>query len=120
MDTINKKDAALYVDSHCGKCSKRAALSNLKELDGRLLCDSCYNHVTNPEGTNKSPEMEAFLNKLTKATFGRERTGDVCVTCGSTKVKPEDFRDDLSRKEFRISKMCQVCQDSVFGVPYED
>lgn len=26
-----------------------------------------------------------------------------------------EFRDDLSRKEFGISGMCQNCQDSVFG-----
>ena len=67
------------------------------------------------KGTDKSPEMEEALNKITRAIFKRERTGDVCVTCGSNKVKPEDFRDNLSRKEFRISKMCQACQDSVFN-----
>lgn len=38
-----------------------------------------------------------------------------CITCGSTKVRHEDFKDDLSRKEYGISRMCQVCQDSVFG-----
>ena len=26
-----------------------------------------------------------------------------------------DFRDELSKKEFSISGMCQKCQDSVFG-----
>jgi hypothetical protein len=67
------------------------------------------------KGSDKSPAMENFQNKVTQAVFGRERTGDVCVTCGSTKVNPEDFRTDLDRKEFRISKMCQVCQDSVWG-----
>lgn len=64
---------------------------------------------------NKSPEMESFLNELAVATFGRSRDGNQCVTCGSTKVCPEDFKDDLSRKEFGISFMCQECQDSVFN-----
>lgn len=63
----------------------------------------------------KSPEMEDFLNELTSLAFGRERNGLACVTCGSTNVSPEDFRNDISRKEFRISYMCQNCQDSVFG-----
>lgn len=27
-----------------------------------------------------------------------------------------EFRDELSRKEFGISGMCQNCQDEVFGV----
>lgn len=35
-----------------------------------------------------------------------------CPTC----TQPVgEFRDDLSRKEFSISGMCQKCQDSVFG-----
>jgi len=36
----------------------------------------------------------------------------LCGTCGS-EVGP--FRDDLSRREHRISGMCQTCQDEVFG-----
>ena len=38
-----------------------------------------------------------------------------CATCTSTKLSPEDFTDNLSRREFTISRMCQVCQDKVFG-----
>lgn len=35
-----------------------------------------------------------------------------CPTCG----KPVgEFRDELSRTEYKISGMCQECQDSVFG-----
>lgn len=36
-----------------------------------------------------------------------------CPTCGEP-VKPEEFRDELSVKEFRISGMCQSCQDKTF------
>ena len=62
----------------------------------------------------KSPEMENLLDKLAIAQFGRSRKDPICVFCGSNKIKPEDFKDDLSRKEFTISRMCQVCQDSIF------
>ena len=65
--------------------------------------------------TNKTPEMEKLLNEFTKNAFGRERTGNACVTCGNTKVADSDFKDEVSRREFRISHMCQACQDSVFG-----
>lgn len=65
----------------------------------------------------KSPEMQNFLNDFTQTLFGRKRDGSACVTCGSNKVAPEDFRDPLSRKEWSISYMCQKCQDSVFGGP---
>ncbi len=30
-------------------------------------------------------------------------------------INPNEFKDDLSRKEFKISGMCQTCQDEVFG-----
>lgn len=64
---------------------------------------------------SKSPEMESFLNEFTMSTFGRKRSGNCCVICGSMNVQPENFRDELSIKEFNISRMCQNCQDSVFG-----
>lgn len=35
-----------------------------------------------------------------------------CPTCGKPVGK---FKDELSKKEFGISGMCQACQDSVFG-----
>jgi len=38
-----------------------------------------------------------------------------CPFCGSDKVKPEDFRDDKSRREHQISGLCQSCQDEIFG-----
>lgn len=38
-----------------------------------------------------------------------------CAFCGSDKTKPEDFRDELSRKEYEISGICQRCQDDIFN-----
>jgi hypothetical protein len=37
-----------------------------------------------------------------------------CPICGE-KVHPESFRDDCSRREFKISGMCQKCQDAFFS-----
>jgi hypothetical protein len=31
-----------------------------------------------------------------------------------------DFRDEISRKEFGISGLCQPCQDGIFGGPEGD
>lgn len=64
----------------------------------------------------KSPEMEKFLNEAAMRIFGRERNDFQCVSCGSEKVgKPEFFKNDVSWEEWKISKMCQACQDSVWG-----
>lgn len=66
--------------------------------------------------SNKSPEMEAHLEDMAQALFNRSRQSNECVTCGSDKVgKPEFFKDDISWEEWKISKMCQKCQDEVWG-----
>lgn len=66
--------------------------------------------------TNKSPEIESFITK----TFGHDRreviSGNHCVPpplgCGGPAT---EFKDDLSRKEYTISGLCQKCQDSIFN-----
>ena len=63
----------------------------------------------------RHPKIQKFIDDFAQRTFGRVTNDPVCVTCGSVKIEAEDFRDDLSRKEFSISHMCQECQDSVFG-----
>lgn len=67
--------------------------------------------------TKKSPELEQTLDETTKHAFGRPRSAtiqsDRCVTCGG---EAKEFRDDLSRREYQISGMCQSCQDKTFGI----
>ena len=66
--------------------------------------------------SNKTPEMEATLEDLGQLLFGRSRQvaadNQSCMVCGTD---ANFFRDDLSRKEFSISRMCQSCQDKTFG-----
>jgi len=40
--------------------------------------------------------------------------------CGWCKNPVGVFRDGLSRKEFGISAMCQICQDKAFAEPDEE
>lgn len=37
-----------------------------------------------------------------------------CPFCNRV-IDPTQFRDELSRKEHRISGLCQECQDEMFG-----
>mgnify|MGYP001184501971 CR=1 FL=1 len=66
--------------------------------------------------SDKSKEIEEMLEKLS-TRFAMPRSSafqnSKCVMCGGD---AKEFRDDISKKEYQISKMCQVCQDSVFGV----
>jgi hypothetical protein len=36
-----------------------------------------------------------------------------CPFCGKS-VKWEDFKDEISKREYRISGICQECQDKTF------
>jgi hypothetical protein len=38
-----------------------------------------------------------------------------CPICDKV-INQSEFKDELSRKEFTISGMCQVCQDKTFEV----
>jgi hypothetical protein len=73
------------------------------------------------EPSEKSPQMERDLDNMAEAAYGRKRTdsirGNVCVTCGG---EANEFRDELSRREYSISGMCQACQNSVFDAPEEE
>lgn len=70
---------------------------------------------------NPTPKAAALQDFL-ETEFGRTTaiTGDVCIPapigCGQPAVT---FRDELSQKEYRISGLCQACQDSIFGVEDE-
>lgn len=61
--------------------------------------------------SKKSPEMTDALDRM----FGRSAAilANKCVICrGDAKT----FRNEISKKEYTISGMCQSCQDSTFGV----
>ena len=58
---------------------------------------------------------EETLEEYTKRIWGRSRKDNACVRCGNEKIAPEDFRNDISRKEFTLTHWCQTCQDDFFG-----
>jgi hypothetical protein len=63
--------------------------------------------------TDKAPEIEDAMESIA----GRRREDGHCVF--ETQSDPGhdlEFRDFLSRREYRISGMCQTCQDDVFEV----
>lgn len=68
--------------------------------------------------TNKIWDM---LNDLSDSLYGRSTTesigSDVCVRCGKPATA---FRDEISKREFSISGLCQECQDFVFAPPEDE
>ena len=59
------------------------------------------------------------MNKdlMRQAGFGKAvdaMEAGLCPSCGR-KIHTKDFRDALSKREYKISGLCQTCQDTVFG-----
>jgi hypothetical protein len=67
-----------------------------------------------PPKTDKSPAMQRVVSDFAGVEGNAYDRAD-CVICAKVGLQPGDFRDDLSRAEFGISRMCQDCQDKVFG-----
>lgn len=59
------------------------------------------------------------MNKkiMKEAGFGPEVAAvedKICPLCGAD-IKDVVFRDELSKQEYKISGLCQKCQDDIFG-----
>jgi len=69
----------------------------------------------------KLPELEAFLEGIFGTAREASIMADRCVNPPVGCAGPAtEFRDEISKREFRISGLCQKCQDSIFGVNDED
>ena len=68
----------------------------------------------------KAPSIDAMLTSV----FGVDRvktiSGGTCVSCDAEDIIASSFDDDLSRKEYSISGMCQSCQNDIFGEDDEE
>ncbi len=63
------------------------------------------------EPTKKSEGVEQLISGLMGKDRGETIRSGECMTCPAD---AREFRDNLSRREYAISGMCQTCQDSVF------
>ena len=61
-------------------------------------------------------ELNTIKEEMAFQLFGRSpslcKAGGQCVKCGEFNL---EFNDELSRKEYGISGLCQCCQDGIFG-----
>jgi hypothetical protein len=66
------------------------------------------------EPTKKSPNVELDLDRMAGRTdaIRNDRCVRKPIGCGEPAT---EFRDALSEREFRISGLCQKCQDRLFG-----
>lgn len=111
--------------SICGALARFDCPTN--EGPWAYLCDSCFEIHTTParasigyrfidNPTPKAPEVDSLITSLTGISRIEAATKGICTWC---KKKLTPFRDELSRKEYKISGMCQACQDVTFEEPEE-
>jgi hypothetical protein len=63
--------------------------------------------------SKKNCVIEEVLEYVTGVDRRKCITGNICTWCGGP---AEEFRNDISIKEYTISGFCQKCQDETFGV----
>ena len=68
------------------------------------------------EATNKDITLDDMLTSFTGKNRHQVVHEGRCMCCDSTGNIATSFSDDISRKEYSISGLCQSCQDDVFGV----
>jgi len=97
----------------CEKCYQGPHLPVKPDLTPpgpHLVQDECGNWI---QPSKKTPVIETFIERLTNKNRIDTITNHECMTCETPNV---NFRNELSRKEYGISGMCQDCQDKVFGI----
>jgi hypothetical protein len=66
--------------------------------------------------SKKHESLDRTLEAMSSILFGVSRKESIYANkCLSCKEDATEFKDNVSRKEFTISGLCQPCQDSVFG-----
>ena len=65
------------------------------------------------KATPKAPAIDELLTAITGKDRVETINTDDCVMCDAPNV---EFRNQISEDEYRISGMCQDCQDKTFGV----
>lgn len=65
--------------------------------------------------SEKSNEIEELLYRTFNVNRRKTIENGDCVFCDH-KIEENEFRDEISKKEYSISGMCQKCQDDFFGV----
>ena len=92
---------------HCSTCGWTEPCPHQDTCTERCVS---YSYCSN----RKESKIEEFKDNLANSIFGNRREIGKCVCCGSTEVGRDDFKDELSWKEYSISMFCQKCQESTF------
>jgi len=74
----------------------------------KLVIENLNDYIKHNANKKKMLHSADFDKEVNRAELG------LCPLCGAP-IRLEDFKDESSRKEFKISGLCQKCQDEIFG-----
>jgi hypothetical protein len=64
----------------------------------------------------KHPAIRQLMNQLAGCDTAKEISHNLCIPAPIGCGGPADsFRDETFAREYRISGLCQKCQDEIFG-----
>ncbi len=63
-----------------------------------------------PDNMDGLSELLAWI-EAKRSTIEQSKVDEICNLCGEPILS---FKDELSKREYEISAMCQNCQDGVF------
>lgn len=90
--------------------TRRQSAEDCPTKPSMLVASLGVRYFMNP--ATKNPAIDDLFYDL----FGQDRRttiqGNTCMSC---KGEANKFNDELSKKEYRISGLCQKGQDEVFG-----
>jgi hypothetical protein len=66
---------------------------------------------------DKHPDIRQFQSRLLGCDVEQRIQDNQCASCGEPAT---EFKDELSRREFTLSGMCQACQDRFFAKEESD
>ena len=55
--------------------------------------------------------MTALRKYVQSAFFGKPSDGKTCLMCKKDAIV---FKDEISKREYKITGFCQLCQDDLF------
>jgi len=106
---------------HFGAARTRASVYVARTYDHKFLKfvletreETRYNESM--KANEKNPVIDTLLTSLSGKNRYEIVKAGLCMTCEG---QASFFRDAVSEDEYRISGMCQCCQDNFFGISEE-
>lgn len=111
MDKDQEQYQGIFYKASLISSKKSAADIETEEREARRIKNNKKNKL-------RIGDLESAFKQVQVEKEARKQSGvSQCVNCNSSCDINSSFADELSKKEYLISGLCQICQDRFFGPP---